>query len=347
MLRKIVNKIFSLKKKRSQPPYTTAENNQDYEGDADTEESDTTRIFRKRFITKFEAFRQEASMLAEGDANFNDSWKDTLGKEGLGVSITAIVGVIGILGALSILSAAASAGIAVPVAVVGMLAGLAFYKYREHIKRERFESADGIMQRDDISENIRTIAYMLADLYKLQLASCTVKDAHKLAESCVKAISLEMLKNDKFYFDELLNVSSLQAVLMRSLSRVPKEALDMNLLTTKKYNTRGVISHSAYYVRETGEFYQSAKSKSTKYGVLFFDAKEDLEGYESILTETMKHGEQWRFRKMRAHEVDVMLRSSMFKAYRNDEVFRDAELVDDDESEDSESEGSNDRMKVT
>jgi hypothetical protein len=293
----------------------------DYGDDASLDESESSRVFRHAFIDTFANFQEAAKVISSGHANANDSWKDTLGKEGLGLSAAVIAGIIAVLGALSILSAVASEGIVIAVAVVGIIVGVAIYKYRKHIKEERYRRAAGLLDREDIDEDIRSIARLLTELYELQLKSCTVKDAHILAEGCVKALTEDMLKNKNCDFNELLYAASLQAVLMRAVSRVPKVTLDMNLITDKKFNMRGLISHSAYYCKETDEFYQSAKSKSTKYGVLFFDKKADLEDYESILKSTMKGGEQWKFSKMRPHEVHLLMGSSMFKAYRNDKLF--------------------------
>jgi hypothetical protein len=342
MIRKSIQKLFLMRKKNSQTLFDADKMNReyhDYKDDESSEESDSSRVFRHTFIDKFEIFKHEAEVLANGNANFNDNWKDTVGREGLGISSAVIAGVIGVLGAVGVLSAAVSAGIAIPVAVVGILSAIAFYKYREHIKQERFERAAACMDREDMDAEIHVIARLLADLYALQLQSCTVRDAHVLADSCFKAISNEMLKNKSFSVDELLEISSLQGVLMRALSSVPKVKLDMNIVTDKKFNARGLISHSAYYCRETDEYYHTTHSKPSKYGVLLFDKKQDLEDYESILTSIMKDGEKWKFSKMRPHEVSALKRSSMFKAYKNDKLFEGKKAVKDVSD--------NERIKVT
>jgi hypothetical protein len=62
----------------------------------------------------------------------------------------------------------------------------------------------------------------------------------------MKVISEEMLRNKEFNLDELLNPATLQAVFMRSMTKIPKEKLDMNINTNKKLNTRGMIIHTAY-----------------------------------------------------------------------------------------------------
>jgi hypothetical protein len=329
MLRRTIHKIFSARK----IPDKYA-NDQDLEDETDT----AADVFRQTFINKFNLFKLEASIFAEGNADFSDSWKDTLGKEGTGLAAAITIGIIGLLGALSIMSAGLAAGLALLITVIGVLAVVAFSKYRDYVKQDRYESAAAIMDNDYFSDNVITIANILSELYELQLASCTVKDARVLAESCVKALSLEILKNDKFRFDELLNSSSLQAVLMRSLNAMPKVKLDMNLNMGKKLNTRGVISHTGYYCRETDLFYKTEKSKALKYGVLFFDRKADLEDYEYLMTSSLKKGEDWSLTVMRPHEVHLMLNSSIFKPYRNDRVFKDK--MEDDL-------GLDDRMKIT
>jgi hypothetical protein len=111
---------------------------------------------------------------------------------------------------------------------------------------------------------------------------------------------------------------------MESLTKIPKIKLDMNIITHKDFNMRGLIGHTAYYCKETDEFYQTAKSKSAKYGVLFFAKKADLEDYEAILTESQRFGEKWKFSKMRPHEINAMKRSSLFKAASNDMTFDSA-----------------------
>lgn len=265
--------------------------------------------FRRAFSEQFNKFAEETNVLASGNAEFNDTWVDILGKEGLGLSITVIVGVIGILGALSILSAALSAGIAIPVAVVGIAAGVGFYKLREHIKQKRYERASDMLYKEDLPKAIDDIADVLVGLYQVQLNSCTLKDAHVLAEGCMKVIAHNILTNKKFNLGDLFSTSSLQATFMRSLSKVPKSHLDMNIVTKRKFNMRGLMGHSAYYCKETDEFYKNKKSKPAKYGVLLFDKKADIEDYESIL--------ETHLVKMPVHEVNTMMRSSMFQAYRS------------------------------
>lgn len=324
MLRESMRKLLRGKYSRTRlriDPLETSVSLEELQADGDPSESKSSRVFRKTFIEKFKTFSREVEILSLGNANFDESWLETLGREGMGLSFGVIAGIIGLLGGLSILSAPVTAGVSIGVAVLGVICVVAFYKYRNYVKGQWFERASMTLQRDDLDQEIRTVARLLADLYRVQLGSCTVKDAAVLAESCMKAISEEALKNKRFSMDELLDVSSLQVVLMRSLSKVPKHKLDMNLITNKKFNTRGLIGHSAYYCRETDEFYCSPQSKSAKYGVLFFDKKTDLEGYEAILTSTLRKGEKWKFSKMKLHEVNALKHSSMFKAYQNDRVY--------------------------
>lgn len=275
----------------------------------------STLEFRRAFTEKFNKFAEETNVLASGNAEFNDTWLDTLGKEGLAVTVVVLVGIIGVLGALAILSAVASAGIAIPVAIIGVIAGIAFYKSREHLKQKRYERAAEMLDKEDLPKAINDIADVLVNLYQVQLNNCTLKDAHVLAEGCVKVIAHNMLTNKQFNFGELLSPSTLQALFMRSLSKVPKVHLDMNIVTKRKFNMRGLMGYSAYYCKETDEFYRTKKSKAAKYGVLLFDKKADIEDYESILATNLV--------KMPPHEVHTMMRSSMFEVYRKGQVSRE------------------------
>lgn len=321
MLRKLTSKILTIRRATPHTTLDTTEIHHEHTDDAATDEPETSRIFRHAFIDKFTVFKQEADLLARGNAEFNEGWRDTLAREGIGLSAGMIGAIIALLGALSILSAGVSAGVSIPVIVLGVIASVAFYKYREHIKQQRYESASSILDRDDLNQEIHAMADMLAKMYQVQLASCTEKDAHKLAAGCVKAISTDILKNENFRFRELQDYVSLQAVLMRTMSAIPKDKLSMKTNINRVYNTRGLITHSAYYVRETDEFYQTIKSKPAKYGVLFFDTKVDLEDYETILAKSLRNGKKWKFTKMNAHEVDALMQASIFKTYQNDKIF--------------------------
>lgn len=321
MFRKSLNLIFKRKRNIMKTDSTEEENNDD---------TDTVRIFKKTFINRFELFKLEAAILAEGHIEFDEGWRETLLREGVGLSTAVVVGVIALLGALMVISAAVSAGIAIPVAVVGAVAVVAFHKYREHVKKQRYIAASNTMDRDAIGDNIQDIADLLANLYQVQLAGCAAGDARLFADACFNAISLEMLKNKNFHFNELLDQSSLQAVLTRANTKIPKHKLSLNIRTDEKLNTRGMITHAAYYCRDTEEFYHASDSKN-KYGVLFFDTKADLKGYEVILNETMKHGKRMKLTKMDAHEVNALMASTMFKAYKNDRHFDDRMMLEEND----------------
>tara|TARA_R110000868_G_scaffold113997_10_gene305835 strand:- start:166 stop:1101 length:936 start_codon:yes stop_codon:yes gene_type:complete len=281
-------------------------------------ETDATEYFRRTFTEKFDSFRHEADMLMNGNTEYNATFKDKLARNGLALSFVVIAGVIGILGAVSVLSAVVSAGVAIPVGIAGVAATILINELLEMHKQKNYERAAILMDGVDIITDIQAMADTLAELYKMQLSHCTLKDAHILAEGCVKAITQDMFKNKNFNFDDLLYAPSLQGVLMRSISKVPKKPINMTILTHKKLNARGLIAHTAYYCKETDEYYKSAKSKSAKYGVLLFDKKADLEDYEAILTTSMRHGKKWKFSKMRQHEVNVLKRSSLFKSFNSD-----------------------------
>lgn len=285
------------------------------------QETETTRIFRRVFIENFQNFKKESAMMANGNANFNDNWVDTAGKEGLAISTSVIVGIIALLGALGILSAVASAGAVIPIAILGVVGGIAFYKYRNYIKHQRFQRAAELFAREDIDAQIEEIADLLMALYAVQLKCCTVNDAEIFAESCVKAFSEEIMRNKNFNFNDLLNSASLQGALMGSMSRIAKVSMDMNIRTRKTFNLRGMITHAAYYCKENNEYYQTSQSKPTKYGVLLFEKESDIADYESIITTSLRGGEKWRLSAMRPHEVSNLVRSSMFRAYKNEDVF--------------------------
>lgn len=289
---------------------------------------DPVAVFKDSFERSFAVFIAEAELFAKGNTHIDDTWIDILGKEGLGVSVAVTAGIVSILGAVGIMTAVASAGTAIPVAVAGILIGIAFYAYRNHVKLERFQRAAEKLERPDIENEIREIANLLTDLYRLQLSTCTLKDAHLFGKECVEVLVNEMLMNKKFNFDELLYPASLQALYLRNLSKVSKHRMDMNINTERKFNMRGMMGHAAYYCRENDKFYQTAHSKPKKYGVLQFETKRELRDFEEILTREMPENQDWRLHHIREHDVNLLLRSSIFKAAQNDNVFQpDVEFI--------------------
>lgn len=322
------NKKWWLKKKRSTAPpinldtfgeLQTAFNQ--YEAALHPNDSESVKVFRETFSEAFLALKEETDLLVNGVADISDTWTDILGANGIAFGSAVISGIIGLLGGLLILSAGATAGISIAIAAVGVGLGIAFYKYREWVRQKRLDRATAAMDRDDFEQEVHQITQQLIDMYRLQLESCTVKDAQSLANACMGAITAEMKRNKEFDFEELLYSPSLQNVLVRANRHLPKIRLDMNLLSDKKYNTRGMIKHTAFYVRETDEFYKTAYSKGKKYGVLYFDKKSDLDDYQELLAVSMRKPEQWKLRKMRKYETSALKRSSLFKAYDNDHDF--------------------------
>ncbi len=59
-------------------------------------ESSASELFQKKFADEFTKFHDEAVMFARGNAEINDTWLDTLLKEGLGVSVTVALGIVAI-----------------------------------------------------------------------------------------------------------------------------------------------------------------------------------------------------------------------------------------------------------
>lgn len=321
MMRKSEKKWFAKKKRSTAPPLaldTTGALHaafKKHELETYPDDSESVAVFRQAFIEKFLGFKEETDLLVNGVADISDTWTDILGANGIGLAGGVVAGIIGLLGGLLILSAGATAGISIAVAVVGAVAAVAFIKIREKIRQDRLDRASAAMDRDNFEDEVKAIAQKLIDLYRLQLDSCTVKDADALADACMNAIRAQMKRNDEFVFDELLFTPSLQGVLMRAGNRLPKLRLDMNLLSDKKYNTRGMVRHTAYYCKETDEFFKTPQSKGRKYGVLYFDRKTDLEEYQAFLASSMKKPEKWKFTKMRKYESSILKRSSLFKAY--------------------------------
>lgn len=89
---------------------------------------------------------------------------------------------------------------------------LMFVRRNSRTSGEAFTQARCDHGDDATDEDICSIARLLADLYELQLESCTIKDAHMLPEGCVKAYGNDKLFEGKkipavVENDEQLNVT--------------------------------------------------------------------------------------------------------------------------------------------
>ncbi len=278
-------------------------------------------VFRREFVTRFMQFYDEVNLLATGMAGHNESWKDKVGKEGLGVVIATSGIVLSFLGAFSVISAVATAGATIVPTVVGIAGGIAWNKYRDHKKEKQYERAHDRLNRETLEEDVEEIAKSLTKLYRMQLKRMTVKDAAKLARSCFIALANEIRKEADCNIDELMHPVYLQATLIHAKRHVPKQKMEMNIDDQNKYNTRSMVQRSALYCKENNKIYAGKRSRPDKYGFLMFDTKEEVKDYKAYVKGMKGRKIVKDYRPVSNGKVAVLKQGKLFKEYRHQVEF--------------------------
>lgn len=287
--------------------------------------NEASMVFRKELTQRFMGFYDEVVLLKGGNAAFNDTWKDTAGKEGLGGAVAATGIVLAFLAAFNAVTAVASAGVTTGITIAGIGIGFGYNKYRDHKKAKEYHRAYEHLRRDEIEDEIKVIAKSIAKIYNMQLKKCTLKDAAKLARACFVAVGYALRKDDNFAFENLLEPASLQTALVEASQHLPKVKLEMNIDDAHKYNTRSMVLHSAVYCKETNTLYGSQVSKPAKYGFISLNTKDELDEFVEAMhgykAGRRPHRKPIEYKRLSKGDVKALMHSTLFKPYKKQDGF--------------------------
>jgi len=265
---------------------------------------DPAKAFKEHFIEELIGFKDDADGLRRGYINLQDGWKDKLGLTGMSVTFLAGGAVVSGLAIAGIITGTVSFGIGFVVSLAAIGVEVAYVAYRSKKKNKEFRRASDLLDEDGFMKDAERIADALAHIYAAQLNSCSEKDAERLAESLLKGIKYDLMKNKNLQYEELLRDPSLQNILLRTSKHIPKKQI--HLSSNARHNTRSIVKKSALYCLESDQFYSAVKSKPEKYGVLVFETEKDLDDYRSLVRSSKNHKEKWRYYKMNSMEAGMM-----------------------------------------
>ena len=278
-------------------------------------------VFRREFVSRFMQFYDEVNLLATGMAGNNESWKDKVGKEGIGVVVATSGIVISLLGAFSVISAVATAGATIAPTAAGIAGMIVWNKYRDRKKEKQYKRAYERLNRETLEEDVETIARSLTKLYRMQLKRMTVKDAAKLARSCFIALANEIRKEADCNIDELMHPVYLQATLVHAKRHVPKQKMEMNIDDQNNYNTRSMVQRPALYCKENNKIYAGKRSRPDKYGFLMFETKEEVKDYKEYVKGMKGRKIVKDYKPLSSGKVAVLKQGKLFKEYRHQAQF--------------------------
>lgn len=188
-------------------------------------------------------------------------------------------------------------------------------------KLQEFERIAELLSHKDFIKDARKVARLFARIYQDLLERCTHKDAIVFARVCMDSISYNIKEGKLKVFDELLQAPSLQAMLIKSKKKIPKETLDMKKEEGKDRSTHDAIFRSALYCVENDTFYKCSDSEVTKFGFLTFENLDDVKVYEDVLKAIDK---KYEYKPM-PKELGKLLRRESFLR-RHDDESEDASL---------------------
>ena len=188
-----------------------------------------------------------------------------------------------------------------------------------------YERAAQLMSYAGFSKDKRKVANLLVKIYQDLLEKCSHMDAISFSRTCMHGISYYMSQGKLAAFDELLRAPSLQAMLIKSFKKTPKEVFDKREEEDEARSTHDVISKAGLYCIENDTFYKSPASEIAKFGFLTFATLAEIEEYQAVLKAIDKKYEY----KPASKELGALLRKGSFLRRREDESEDDSSIADD------------------
>lgn len=281
-------------------------------------ESSSVKIFKSTFIKEMHVFKKKVQCLVSGDSTYSNSLKETLIQSGAAVGTVAAGTVVASLGAVSILSAAATGGLSLAIAIAGIVFAVAYNFYLDKKKKKQLKQALLILENKKFDKNVNLLADILAHLHQHQLVLCTDADASCIATNCFEAITHEMRENKFLRQKDLLSPGYLEGIIFNHAKQISDVRLHMTGAASAKTHSRALIKKPALYCEEEKAVYSCPKAKPKKYGVLFFQSKEELDEYRMAVEKAKLHKKGWHYKKLHPSETANLMKLSFCKGHAND-----------------------------
>ena len=261
----------------------------------------------KRWLFKFEltnALSQtclQAGLLCSGDITSAPGWKDWTAQAGIGAATIIGTGGIAILAALGAI--ATIPGIAIPIGLTGLGAGISYNLYRAEKKKNQYTRVAHLFYDKDTDAEIDLITNTLLSMYDNTITCLTPRDIQKVTTSLAKALSYCMLKGKVEELDVMQNPAKLYQLLVSQRAHIPKESIETELLDHKSRNTRSAMTKAGFYVEHDPFIYENKRSRADKYGLLYLMPQDAEELREIMPTKPFKALPANRTKRLLAHSI--------------------------------------------
>lgn len=194
-------------------------------------EEEVVAVYNKEFKEEYDAMVDNIRTLAKGNTTFANTWKEWLGIGSISASVIGINAIFAILVAVGLISGFVTLGVGIAVAVVGVIAGIMFQKYRINKNMEKYLGAEYFVENELLPDNLEALRSKLQqELYPV-LKDASPDQINYIVKSVIASLeSLIINKQVKTFAD--LESNSVRDLLLASTQKTPAVALNTKLINS-------------------------------------------------------------------------------------------------------------------
>jgi len=238
-----------------------------------------TEIYNKEFDEEYHTLVANIRNAARGNEGFSRGWTDWIGMGAISIGVILINALFATLVVTGVVGSIVSLAVGVPLAIIGVIASLAFQKYRVNRKREIYRNAELFVEYELTKENVEK----LRTKYHVELnpvLEVSTPNKINLIMKAVMASLANLIINKKVKnFNELEQLDS-RSMLTTSMQQPAYFTMNTNLINELISNLPAPVKPEKK--AKAGLFVEPGSSVSTLQATMWqSNAKIELQFQES------------------------------------------------------------------
>lgn len=193
------------------------------------------KIYDREFADEFNVVVTNIRSVTRGNAGFANSWKDWIGVGAISAGVITITTVFGLLAAFNVVPGFISIIANFGVAIVGVVAGIAFQKANIHKKREAYQDAELFLENELSPENVVSLRDKLFSEIYPSIQGSTAAQINITMKSVMAALANLIINKQVSSFKQLIS-NDFRMLLSLSMKATPKFAMNTRLLQSMLHN---------------------------------------------------------------------------------------------------------------
>ena len=194
-------------------------------------QEEVIKLFNKEFTEEYNIIAANIHAVARGSTSFSNNWKEWLGIGAISGSAVLINATFGILVALSVLPGFVALGVGILVGVVGVIAGIAFKRHRNKIKRQRYQQAERFIESELTPDNIEKLRAKIQEQLCPVMLDDTANEISETIKELMAAFAQLIIRGIVKDYSELEKLD-IVSLLNKSLENTPIVMINTKLIQT-------------------------------------------------------------------------------------------------------------------